>query len=334
MKISDTNSGNASEAGWREIVSHYNFPDAKRSIWQLINSIVPFIAIWVLMYYSLAWSYWITLALAIPAAGFNIRIFILFHDCGHKSFFKSTWWNDRIGMFTGLFSLTPYYKWHHAHHKHHATVGNLDKRGVGDVMTMTVEEFKAASKGKRLFYRIYRNPIVIFVIAPPIVFIVQNRFFSKKSSPKEKWNVISTTIVLAAIITGISLLIGFKSFIMIELPIIYISSVCGVWLFYVQHQFEGVHWYRNADWNYLKVSLNGCSYYKLPRILQWFSGNIGFHNAHHLSARIPNYKLEKCHRENTLFTNVNPVTFFGSFKSLKFRLWDEKSQKLVSFRGF
>lgn len=321
----------SSAPGWREIVSRYNFPDPKRSIWQLINSIVPFIGLWILMYYSLEVSYWLTLALAFPTAGFMVRIFIVFHDCGHKSFFKSTAWNNGIGIFTGLFTLTPYYKWHSGHHKHHATVGNLDKRGVGDVLTMTVDEYKEAPKGKRLFYRIYRNPIVIFLIAPPIIFIVQNRFFSKKSSRKEKWNVIMTTLAVSGIIAGISLLIGFKAFLLIELPVLYIATVCGVWLFYVQHQFEGVHWYRQKVWDYQAVSLYGCSWYKLPGLLQFFSGNIGFHHVHHLSSRIPNYKLEICHKENQLFSKVPPLTLAGSLRSLRLRLWDEKSEKLVSF---
>lgn len=324
---------NAAEIGWKEIVLKYNFPDMKRSIWQLANSVIPFIAIWVLMFYSLAISYWITLALSIPAAGFMVRIFIIFHDCGHRSFFKTARWNLAVGFFAGLFSLTPFKKWHHDHHIHHATVGNLDKRGVGDVLTMTVAEFRTASKRKRMFYRIYRNPVVMLLIAPPIIFIVSNRLFSKSATSREKWNVVWTNITLFVIIGAISLLIGFKSFILIQLPIIYFSSVAGVWLFYVQHQFEGVQWYRKDEWDYETVSLKGCSFYRLPRLLQWFSGNIGFHHVHHLSSRIPNYKLEQCHRENQLFADIPSLSFLNSLKSLKLRLWDEDLHQLVSFRG-
>lgn len=323
---------NADAPGWREVVSKYNFPDLKRSIWQLINSIGPFTVIWILMYFSLEISYWITLALAFPAAGFMVRIFIIFHDCGHKSFFKSAVWNERIGFLTGLFSFTPYHKWHRSHNKHHATVGNLDKRGIGDVLTMTIDEFVSAPKGRQLFYRIYRNPVVMLLIAPPIIFIVQNRFFDKGARFREKWNTVLTTLVLLVIIGGISLIIGFKSFVLIQMPVLYLASVSGVWLFYVQHQFERVKWFRDSEWDYETVALQGSSFYKLPGMLQWFSGNIGFHHVHHLSSRIPNYKLEQCHRENALFIEIQPLSLSGSLKSLGLRLWDEKSQKLVGFR--
>jgi acyl-lipid omega-6 desaturase (Delta-12 desaturase) len=320
------------EPGWRDVVSGYNFPDVRKSIWQLVDSIVPFIGLWILMYYSMGISYWITLALAIPAAGFMVRIFIIFHDCGHKSFFKSAKWNEWVGFFTGLFTFTPYHSWHRSHNKHHATVGNLDKRGVGDVLTMTIGEYKSAPLKKRIFYRIYRNPVVMFLIAAPLIFIVQNRVFTKKMQPREKWSIVLTNIALILIIGGLGLLIGFKTFILIQLPVFYLASVWGVWLFYVQHQYIRVNWYRDREWDYQTVALNGCSFYKLPRLLQWFSGHIGFHHVHHLSSRIPNYKLERCHRENEIFKGVRPLSFRASLKSLRLRLWDEQAKKLVSFR--
>ena len=319
------------ERGWRDVVAKYNFPDNKQSIWQLVNSIVPFIGFWILMYYSLEWSYWITLALMIPASGFMVRIFIIFHDCGHKSFFKSAKWNERVGFFTGLFTLTPYHKWHRSHNKHHATVGNLDKRGVGDVMTMTVKEYEAASKGRRLFYRLYRNPIIMLVIGGPYIFFLQNRWYPKGVQAREKRNVWITNFVVAAIITGMSLLIGFKAFFLIEFPLILIASIVGTWLFYVQHQFEDVHWFRKDEWEFETIALSGSSFYKLPRVLQWFSGNIGFHHVHHLGSKIPNYKLEKCHRENEIFSQVKPLTLSASRKSLNLRLWDEDAGKIVGF---
>jgi len=298
----------------------------------LADSIGPLIALWVLMYFSIDVSYWITLALAVPAAGFMVRIFIIFHDCGHKSFFKEAKWNERVGFFTGLFTFTPYHPWHRSHNKHHATVGNLDKRGVGDVMTMTTEEFKAASRFRRLFYRIYRNPFVMFLIAAPLIFILRNRVFTRKLPAREKWNIAWTNLTLLLLLAGVGWLIGFKTYLLIQLPVHYLASIWGVWLFYVQHQYSGVNWYRDKDWDYETVALNGSSFYKLPRLLQWFSGHIGFHHAHHLSSRIPNYKLEQCHRENSLFWDIQPVTFSQSLKSLKLRLWDEKSHRLVSFR--
>lgn len=298
----------------------------------MIDSIGPLICIWILMYFSLRMSYWITLALAVPAAGFMVRTFIIFHDCGHKSFFRQARWNEIVGFITGLFTFTPYHTWHHSHNKHHATVGNLDRRGVGDVMTMTAEEFRAASAGRRIFYRIYRNPLVMFVIAAPLIFILRNRVFTKKMLRREKWNIVWTNLSLIGIIGGTGLLIGFKALIMIQAPVFYLASVWGVWLFYVQHQYIYVNWYRDAAWDFETVALNGCSYYKLPRLIQWFSGHIGFHHIHHLGARIPNYKLEQCHRENPLFVGVPPVTFRRSLQSLSLRVWDEGKNKLVGFR--
>ncbi len=323
---------NQDTTNWRSVVKQYNFPDPKQSIWQLVNSVVPFIGIWILMVYSLEWSYWITLALSVLAAGFMVRIFIIFHDCGHKSFFKSPKWNEWIGFFTGLFTFTPYHKWHRSHNKHHATVGNLDKRGTGDVTTMTVEEYQASSKGKQLFYRLYRHPIIMLGIGAPYIFLLQNRWYPKNAQPREKRNVWITTITLVVIITGISLWVGFKTFVLIQLPTFYLSAIGGIWLFYFQHQYEDVHWYRTGDWKYETVALHGSSFYKLPRVLQWFSGNIGFHHVHHLSARIPNYKLERAHRENPLFQTVNPMSLRKSLESLKLRLWDEKNNKLISFK--
>ena len=316
---------------WRKVVAKYNFPDNQKSIWQLINSIVPFIGIWILMYYSLQWSYWITLGLSILASGFMVRIFIIFHDCGHKSFFKSAKWNEGVGFVTGLFSFTPYHKWHRSHNKHHATVGNLDKRGTGDVMTLTVREFEQSSKGKKLFYKLYRHPLIMLGIGAPYLFILQNRFYPKKGLKREKINVIVTNLTLLVLMTGLGLLVGFKELFLIEFPIIVISSIAGTWLFYVQHQYEGVRWYRNEHWEFEEIALYGSSFYKLPRIIQWFTGNIGFHHVHHLGSKIPNYKLQKCHQENEIFQKVKPVTLRDSMKSLKLRLWDEEVGELVGF---
>ncbi len=323
---------NSGQDNWMDVVSKYNFPDTKKSIWQLVNSIVPYFGILILMYYSLEISYWITIALVIPATGFMTRIFIIFHDCGHRAFFKSPRANAITGFFTGLFTLTGYLKWQRSHNKHHSTVGNLDQRGIGDVKTMTLDEYNAASKGQQRSYRMYRHPLMLLGIGAPYLFILQNRLFSKHSDNKEKLNILMTSLVLAFIITGVSLLISFKTFIIIYLPILHVSAVLGTWLFYMQHQFEDVHWYREDEWDYPTVALNGSSFYKLPRVLQWFSGNIGFHHVHHLSPRIPNYKLEECHRDNDLFNDIKPISLIESLKSFKLRLWDEKNGKLVGFR--
>lgn len=315
-----------------KLIADYKNPSSGSSVWQLINTLVPYIGLWGLMAYAITISYWLVLPLTIFAAGFTVRLFIIFHDCGHGAFFKSKLTSDITGNILGILTFTPYARWHHAHLIHHRTAGNLDKRGVGDVWTLTVEEYNNLSKNKRLMYRIYRNPFVMFGIGAGLVFLIMNRFTRKGFSRKERISVYMTNIGLATLATGISLLIGFKSYLLIQLPVMYFAATAGVFLFYVQHQYPDVQWYRDEDWDYSTVAINGASYLKLPGLLQWFSGNIGFHHIHHLSSKIPNYKLEQCHKENEAFHRVNPVTFISSMKSLSLRLWDEKRQQLVSYR--
>lgn len=323
---------NKGQSTWIEIISKYNYPDTAKSIWQIINSLGPYLLLWVAMYFSLQVSYFLTLGLALLAAGFLVRVFIIFHDCGHGSFFRSKRTNKIVGTILGSLVFTPYDRWHLDHAIHHKTVGNLDKRGQGDVMTLTVEEYEKLSRGKKLYYRIYRNPITIFAIAPFILFVIWFRFTRKGMSKSERNSVyISNLIILAFCSAGIFLM-GWKAFLMIQIPVIYIATVAGVWLFYVQHQFEDVIWTREEDWDYQKMALEGSSYLKFPRLLQWFSGNIGFHHIHHLSPKIPNYKLEKCHKENSMFESIKPVKFISSMRTIKLRLWDENAGQLISFR--
>jgi omega-6 fatty acid desaturase (delta-12 desaturase) len=262
-----------------------------------------------------------------------VRLFIIFHDCGHGSYFKSQKANRIIGMFFGILAFTPYDKWHNQHMRHHGTVGNLDKRGVGDVWTMTKEEYQASDKWNRVKYRIYRNPLVMFGIGSLYVFLIQNRLTKKDMTRKEKLNIYFTNAALLILFTGMSFAIGFGTFVILQLSILYIAAISGLWLFYLQHQYEDVTWFRNKEWNYRTVALEGSSFVKFPKLLQWFSGNIGFHHIHHLNARIPNYYLNTCYRENSVFKEVKPVTFIRSIKSLKLRLWDEQIQKMVSFNG-
>jgi omega-6 fatty acid desaturase (delta-12 desaturase) len=309
----------------------YTTPNIRKSIWQIVNTFIPYIGLWILIVYSLSVSYWLTAVLIVLAAGFLVRLFIIFHDCGHGSFFKSEKANLMVGVFFGILSFTPYYKWHSLHMKHHATVGNLDKRGEGDVWTMTREEFEASSKGKKIYYKLYRHPAFMFGIGPLYVFLFQNRLTKKWMNKKEKLNIYFTNFALIILTVGMSFAIGFVTFLIIQVIIIYISAIAGIWLFYLQHQYEDVSWYRTKDWNFQEVALEGSSYVKFPKLLQWFSGNIGFHHVHHLNARIPNYNLEKCYKENQVFQEIKPVTFKISMKSLKLRLWDEKLQKLVAY---
>jgi omega-6 fatty acid desaturase (delta-12 desaturase) len=314
-------------------IEKYLKPSLGRSIWQITNTFIPYIGLWILIVYSLSVSYWLTAFLIILAAGFLVRLFIIFHDCGHGSYFKSPKVNRMVGMFFGILAFTPYDKWHNQHMRHHGTVGNLDKRGVGDVWTMTKEEYRASDKWNRIKYRIYRNPLVMFGVGSLYVFLIQNRLTKKEMTRKEKLNIYFTNATLLLIFTGMSFAIGFGTYLIIQLSIIYIAAISGLWLFYLQHQYEDVSWFRTNDWNYRTVAMEGSSFVKFPKLLQWFSGNIGFHHIHHLNARIPNYYLNKCYRENSVFKEVKPVTFLMSMKSLKLRLWDEQIQKMVTFSG-
>jgi len=316
---------------WVEIISRYNKPDPLKSWWQIINSVGPYILLWVVMVKTIAISYWLTLLLAVFAAGFMVRIFIIFHDCGHGSFFKSKLLSKIIGIITGLLVFTPYNKWHHEHLIHHQTVGNLDKRGIGDVKTLTVNEYLSLTKWQRFWYRFYRNPFFLFGVAPLLIFIILQRFTKKGMAIREKLYVHLSTLAIIVCVILLMLLIGWKTFLLIQLPILYIATAHGVWLFYIQHQFRYVVWTDSVNWDYKTTALKGSSMFKLPGLLNWFTGNIGYHHIHHLSPLIPNYNLKKCHKENKIFQEVKPLTFFSAFESLFLRLWDEKRQMMVGF---
>ena len=278
-----TRQGEMGTVPWQKTVVKYQVPDVRRSWWQVINTLVPYVVLWILMVLSLNISYWLTLLLAIPTAGFMIRTFILFHDCGHGSFFKSKRANDTLGIITGIMTFTPYYQWRHNHAVHHATVGDLDRRGVGDVMTMTVAEYQSAPVWKKLGYRIMRNPLILFTVGAPLSFAIGQRFSSRDASKKERFSVYWTNLALLVIILLMSATIGIKAYVLVQLPILVLGTVAGVWLFYVQHNFEGVYWERHDRWDFVKASLQGSSFYKLPGILKWFTGSIGYHHVHHLS---------------------------------------------------
>jgi omega-6 fatty acid desaturase (delta-12 desaturase) len=268
---------------------------------------------------------------AVPAAGLTIRTFIIMHDCGHGSFLPSKTWNNAIGWVTGILTTTPYSHWRREHAIHHATSGQLEQRGTGDISTMTVREYLAAGRMRRIWYRIYRNPGILLVIGPAFLFIKHRWPTRRIAGKKEIWNVHLTNLALAALITTLSLLIGFKDFMMIWLPIFLLSGAAGVWLFYVQHQFEDAYWRGGEDWDYATAAVAGSSYFRLPKVLQWFTGNIGFHHVHHLSPRIPNYRLERCHKENPTFQKVVTLTLRESVRTLGLRLWDEESGRMVGF---
>jgi omega-6 fatty acid desaturase (delta-12 desaturase) len=279
------------------------------------------------------YSYLVILGLAIVAAGLLVRIFIFFHDCAHQSFFASRKANTALGYVCGILTFTPYEEWRKSHGIHHNTAGNLDRRGKGDVWTLTIDEFNAASKLRRFWYRFFRNPLVLLGLGPAYLFLVSYRYPHKGARIRQHYSVILTNAAIVAIIIVASLTIGFKAYALIQFPVIFMAGVIGVWLFYIQHQFEGVRWKRHDEWDSISASLQGSSYYKLPKVLQWFTGNIGLHHVHHLRARIPNYNLQCCYNETPVLETVEPLTIRKSLSCLRLKLWDEKEQKLVGFRS-
>jgi omega-6 fatty acid desaturase (delta-12 desaturase) len=316
---------------WKKLVAPYQNPSRPKAAWQIINTLGPYALLWYLMYRTLAVSWWLTLPLAILAGGFLVRMFIIFHDCGHGSFFKSQRANNIWGFVSGLLTFTPYHHWRWEHSLHHATSGDLDRRGTGDIWTMTVQEYLQSSRGKRFAYRLMRNPFVLFILGPLYTFLVRHRLPKAEANRRERRSVHWMNLAILGMAAVMAAIFGLKEYLLIQFTALMVAGAAGFWLFYVQHQFEGTYWARREQWDYTAAALQGSSFYKLPPVLQWFSGNIGFHHIHHLSSRIPNYNLEKCHRANPKFHSVNVVTFFRSFKSLAFRLWDEQQRRLVGF---
>ncbi|MCX6067593.1 MAG: fatty acid desaturase [Chloroflexi bacterium] len=315
---------------WQAIVARYAMPDTWHSVWQILNSVVPFIAMWALMVVSLRVGFWLTLLLAFPSAGFMVRMFIIFHDCCHGSFFRDHRANEIVGSLLGLLVMTPFYQWKHDHAIHHATAGDLDRRGTGDVLTLTVKEYLTLPWYKKFGYRILRNPLILFTVGSFIDFVILQRFATPTAGKRERTSVVWTNVALAALVIILMRTVGWQAFLLVEIPILLIATSAGVWLFYVQHNFEGTYWARHDQWEFFKASVNGSSFYKLPGILNWFTGNIGYHHIHHLSPKIPNYKLPVAYRENPVF-QIQPLTIPKSLKSLGYRLWDEEQKMLVGF---
>lgn len=318
-------------AEWKQLVAQYEKPSSRKAIWQLTNTLVPYVLIWVLLYWTQAISWWLVVPLAVLAGAFLVRVFIIFHDCGHGSFFASPLANEAAGFVAGVLTFTPYHHWRWQHSVHHASSGHLDRRG-GDVWTLTVEEYLESSRWRRFAYRLARNPVVLFGIAPLYVFMAWHRFPSAKASAREWKSVIWTNVGVLAMVLALSRVFGLVPYLLIQLTVMMVAGASGLWLFYIQHQFEDAYWERGENWDYTAAALQGSSFYKLPGILQWISGNIGFHHIHHLSSRIPNYNLERCHNSHPLFLGVKPVTLSSSIRATRLRLWDEQSRKLVGFR--
>ena len=316
----------------RRKLAPYEKAELSKSIWQIINTIIPFLLLWYLAYKSLSLSYFITFLLIIPTAGLLIRIFIIFHDCCHMSFFKNKRANEIVGTITGILTLFPYKQWRHDHNVHHATSGNLNKRGVGDIWVMTVEEYQKASVRQRFAYQFYRNPFVLFILGPFYLILISNRMNRKKARMKERLDTYLTNVAIVCLYGIMCWLIGWQSFLMIQGPIVFIASALGVWLFYIQHHFEDSYFEEEPEWDYVKAAVEGSSFYKLPKWAQWITGNIGYHHVHHLSPRVPNYYLEDVHNNNSELNSVPIITVRRSLKALRYRLWDERNKQFISFQ--
>jgi omega-6 fatty acid desaturase (delta-12 desaturase) len=326
-----TNRESTELPSWKTAIAAYRRPVLRRSVFQILTTLIPYLGLWGVMIWTLQISYWMTLAVAVIAAGFLIRGFMIFHDCGHGSFFRSRRANDVWGWITGVLTFTPYLQWRRQHAMHHAAASDLDRRGTGDIWTLTVDEYLEASRAKRVAYRFARNPVVLFALAPLYVFLIEQRFPARVADRAGRRSVYWTNGAIAALAALASVTIGIEAYLLIQLPVLMFAGAAGVWLFYVQHQFEGVYWERAEHWTFFEAAVKGSSFYKLPRLLQWFTGNIGFHHLHHLGPAIPNYNLEECHNANPMFKAVKPITLWASFKSLSFRLWDERRKRLIGY---
>jgi omega-6 fatty acid desaturase (delta-12 desaturase) len=311
----------------------YREPDQARALFELCVTLLSLVTLWGLMWLSLGFGYWLTLLLAIPAAGFLVRLFLIQHDCGHGAFFSGRAVNDWVGRALGVLTFTPYDYWKRNHAIHHATSNNLDRRGIGDIETLTVEEYRARSLPGRISYRLYRNAIVMFAFGAPYVFLLKQRLpFYQMRSGWRPW--VSTMVTNAAIALGAMVmiwLVGAGPFLAVHLPIMLLAASMGVWLFYVQHQFEGVVWTRNDSWVLQEAALSGSSYYDLPGVLRWFTANIGIHHVHHLNSRIPYYRLQEVLRDHPELKQVGRLTLRESLRTVRLTLWCESRRKLVSF---
>ncbi len=322
---------------WMQALARYREPSGARSIFEIAVTVVPLVLLWAAILVAVHFGHWYALVLVVPAAGFMVRLFMIQHDCGHGSFFRSQVVNDWVGRVIGVFTLTPYDFWRQTHAAHHAHSGDLELRGMGDIDTFTVNEYLRLPRWRRLCYRIYRNPLFLFVIGPAYLFFLQHRLpvgmmWGKGWKP---WVSTMATNAGIALVVGLMIwLIGLQSFLMAYLPILLIAASIGVWLFYVQHQFEDTWWANHENWNHQQAALHGSSYYDLPPVLRWFSANIGVHHVHHLSSRIPFYRLSNVLKDFPELKKVGRITPLESFRTVRLALWDEIERRLISFREF
>jgi acyl-lipid omega-6 desaturase (Delta-12 desaturase) len=315
-------------------LARYRDPDTARSLFEIAITAVPLVLIWIVMWAVVDVGYWIGVALAVPAAGFLVRLFMIQHDCGHGAFFRSRRANDWVGRAIGVITLTPYDYWRRAHAAHHATAGSLDRRGMGDITTITVREYAALPRWRRLAYRLYRHPAVMFGLGPTCAFLLNHRLpLGLMRDGLQPWiSTMGTNLAIALVVVGMISLVGIGPFLIVQLPIIFLGASIGVWLFYVQHQFEETLWEHDDRWSFHAAALHGSSHYDLPVVLRWFTANIGVHHVHHLASRIPYYRLPEVLRDYPELGKVSRVTLLESLKSVRLVLWDEEKRRLISFR--
>lgn len=332
MNRSEAQPAARSSRDWVKILAQYREPNGLRSGFELAVTAIPFGALWALAWWSLSYSYWLAFVISLVNAAFLLRLFTIQHDCGHGAFFKSRGLSDWVGRTIGVLTLTPYDVWRRTHSEHHSAAGNLDKRGMGDVHTLTVAEYQALSPLWKLHYRLYRSPVTLFGLGPSYLFLLQNRIPLGLMNSKRYWSsAMGTNLVIAAILGVIWYFGGFMPLLLIFLPSTILAATAGVWLFYVQHQFETTHWEHPPEWQLHDAALNGSSYYVLPAVLQWFSANIGIHQVHHLYSRIPFYRLTEVIRDHAELAMVNRLTIRESLSCARLHLWDEESKRLLSF---
>jgi acyl-lipid omega-6 desaturase (Delta-12 desaturase) len=316
---------------WREVLAPYAHARVSRGLADLASSVLPYLGLYVAMYLSLDVSYWLTLALAVPTSGFALRTFVVFHDCTHGSFMPSRRANAWLGRVLGLIMFSPFVGWRHDHLVHHATSGDLDRRGGGDVLTLTVAEYRSRPWLERLGYRLFRNPLVMFGLGPLYAMVVNPRLVPSGARPRIRRSILLTNTVLALAIATVCWFVGWQQFLLVQTPCALLAGGAGIWLFYVQHQFEDTYWQAHGDWSFADAALRGSSYLKLPEVLRFFTANIGFHHIHHLSARIPNYNLKRAHDENPVFQAVPTLSIWDGLRAVRLKLWDEDEGKLVTF---
>jgi omega-6 fatty acid desaturase (delta-12 desaturase) len=317
---------------WRGALDPYAKPRLSRSLLDLATSVLPYLCLVVAMFIALRVSVLLTFVLAVPAAAFLIRVFIIFHDCTHGSFLATRRSNNLLGTAIGLLVWLPFRGWQHEHAVHHATAGDLDRRGVGDITTLTVAEYRSLTLWRRVGYRLFRNPLVMFGVGWLLVLVLKPRFVPRGARRRVRRSVLGTDLALAAIVVLLCLTVGWRDYLLVQTPIFLVAGAVGIWLFYVQHQFEGTYWRTHADWSYDHAALEGSSYLRLPRVLQFFTGNIGFHHVHHLSVGIPNYNLQKAHEKDDRLQEVPQLTIRLGMRATRLKLWDEQSNRLVTFR--